>query len=165
MDRSGRLFGSNRWCAVAGSALLKWSVLMLIPALQVSPLVGQIKADSPQVTGSWTVEINFPNGENRSLQLHAQDGGKGSLLLLDPRSKGWGGAKAQQAEWSLREGKSVIFSGPVEFPIGNVGRDPGRLNFKGQLVSGNAMTGEVTFLPAVSGRPSKHGSFKAHSHR
>jgi len=55
----------------------------------------------------------------------------------------------------------VTFSGGVEFPIGNVGRDPGTLVFKGKFETESLITGEVEFSPLIGDRPSKSGTFKA----
>ena len=55
----------------------------------------------------------------------------------------------------------MTFSGPVEFLIGNVGRDAGTLTFKGKFETPDSITGEVEFFPLIGDRPSKHGTFKA----
>ena len=73
----------------------------------------------------------------------------------------WGPAKPSEAKWSRGEGNSVTFSGPVEFMIGNVGRDPGTLVFKGKCETESLIVGEVEFSPLVGDRPSKSGTFKA----
>ena len=119
------------------------------------------QAQSPNMIGRWNVEINFADGNKRSLRFDAQDGGKGTFLLLDPTLKVWGSAKPSEAKWTPGEQNSVTFSGAVEFPIGNVGRDPGTLMFKGKFETPDAITGEVEFAPLVGERPSKHGTFKA----
>jgi hypothetical protein len=119
------------------------------------------QAQSPNVIGRWKVEITFPNGENRSLRFEAQAAGKGSFLLLDPRSKVWGSAGPSEAKWTQGDGNSVTFSGAVEFLIGNVGRDAGTLVFKGKLETESSIAGEVEFSPLVGDRPSKSGTFKA----
>ncbi len=119
------------------------------------------QAQSPSMIGKWKVEITFPNGENRSLRFDAQDAGKGSLVLVDPRSKLWEPAKPSEAKWTQEAGNSVTFSGAVEFPIGNVGRDPGTLVFRGKFETGSLIAGEVEFSPLVGDRPSKSGTFKA----
>ena len=111
--------------------------------------------------GRWNVEINFADGNKRSLRFDAEDHGKGTFLLLDPMLSRWGPAKPSEAKWTPGEQSSVTFSGAVEFPIGNVGRDPGTLMFKGKFETPDAITGEVEFAPLVGERPSKHGSFKA----
>ena len=111
--------------------------------------------------GSWNVKITFANEENRSLRLEAQGGGKGTLELLDPRAKVWGGVTRSEAKWSLGEANSVTFSGPVEFMLGNVGRDPGTLVFKGKFETDGSISGEVEFSPLTRERPSKQGTFKA----
>src|SRR5437870_6017202 len=118
-------------------------------------------AQSPNMIGSWKVDITFTNGESRSLRFDAQGAGKGTFLLLDPKLKVWGPAKPSKAKWTQSEGNSVTFSGPVEFMLGNVGRDAGTLVFKGKFETSDLITGEVEFSPLIGERPSKHGTFKA----
>jgi hypothetical protein len=122
-------------------------------------------AQSTNVIGSWTVEIGFENGESRSLRVEAREAGAASFLLLDPTLKVWGPAKPSEAKWTQSDDSSVTFSGPVEFPLGNVGRDPGTLVLKGKFGTADLITGEAKFFrtdqnPADS-KPSKNGSFKA----
>ena len=119
------------------------------------------QAQSPNMVGRWKVEINFADGNKRSLRFEAQDHGKGTFLLLDPALSRWGPAKPSEAKWTVGDQNSVTFSGTVEFPIGNVGHDPGTLTFKGNFETPDAITGEVEFAPLVGERPSKHGTFKA----
>ncbi len=119
------------------------------------------EAQSPTLIGRWNVEITFANEEHRTLRFEAQGAGKGIFELLDPRAKVWGAAKPSEAKWTRGEGNSVTFSGPVEFLIGNVGRDAGTLVCKGKLETPDLITGEVEFSPLVGERPSKHGTFKA----
>ena len=119
------------------------------------------KGESPSITGKWTIEITFPNAEQRSLRFEAHDAGRGSFLLLDARSQVWEGAKPSEAKWILGAERSVTFSGAVEFPLGNVGRDPGTLVFKGKFETDKVITGEVEFSPSVGDRPTKTGTFKA----
>jgi hypothetical protein len=119
------------------------------------------EAESPNVTGSWKVEITFANDQHRFLRFDAQNDGKGALTVADPQSKVWAGAKPSEAKWTPGEGNSVTFSGPVDFPIGNVGRDAGTLTCKGKLETPDLIAGEVDFSPLVGDGPSKHGTFKA----
>ena len=123
--------------------------------------VALTQAQSPNMIGRWDVEITFGNEDHRSLRFDAQADGKGTFLLLDPRLKVWEPAKPSEAKWSPGEGNSVTFSGPVEFLIGNVGRDPGTLEFKGKFETSDLITGEVEFSPLVGDRPSKSGTFNA----
>ena len=118
-------------------------------------------AQSPNVIGRWNVEITFANANQYSLRFDGQAGGKGSLLLLDPRSTFWEGAKRAEAKWTRGEGNSVTFSGPIEFLIGNVGRDAGTLVLKGTFETEDLITGEMEFSALGGDRPSKHGTFKA----
>ena len=119
------------------------------------------QAQSPNMIGTWKVDITFTNGENRSLRFDAQGAGKGTFLLLDPKLNVWGPAKPSEAKWSRGEANSVTFSGAVEFPLGNVGRDAGTLEFKGKFETDGSIRGEVEFSPLVGDQPSKHGTFKA----
>ena len=119
------------------------------------------EAESPNMTGTWNVEITFANERHHSLRFEAQGDGKGSLQLTDPAAKVWVGAKPSEAKWSRGEGNSVTFSGPVEFLLGNVGRDAGTLTCKGKFETADLISGEVEFSPSVGDRPSKHGTFKA----
>src|SRR6266542_3124862 len=127
----------------------------------VAQTIAVSQAQSPTLIGRWNVEITFANEEHRTLRFEAQGAGKGIFELLDPRAKVWGAAKPSEAKWTRGEGNSVTFSGPVEFLIGNVGRDAGTLTFKGKLETPDLITGEVEFSPLVGERPSKHGTFKA----
>ena len=118
-------------------------------------------AQSPNIVGSWNVEITFANDEHRSVRFDARADGKGSLDAADPRSKVWDGSKPSEAQWTRGEENSVTFSGAVEFLLGNVGRDPGTLTCRGKFETQDLITGEVEFSPSVGERPSKHGTFKA----
>ncbi|MGI8821097.1 MAG: hypothetical protein ACR2ID_09560 [Chthoniobacterales bacterium] len=123
--------------------------------------VASTLAQSPDVSGRWNVEITFAHGNRYSLRFDAQAEGKGSLLLLDPRSTVWEGAKNSEAKWTRGEGNSVTFSGPIEFPIGNVGRDAGTLVLKGTREKEGLIMGEMEFSPLAGDGPSKLGTFKA----
>ena len=119
------------------------------------------EGQSPNLVGTWNVEIKFGDGSQRALRLEAQSAGKGTFLVLDPRLKAWGPGKPSDAKWTLNGGNSVTFSGPVEFMLGNVGRDAGTLMCKGKFETPDVITGEVEFAPLVGDRPTKHGTFKA----
>jgi len=123
--------------------------------------IAMAQTQSPNLIGRWNVEITFANEEHRSLRFDAQGEGKGTFELLDPRAKVWGAATSSEAKWSPAEGNSVTFSGPVEFMIGNVGRDAGTLVFKGKFETPDLITGEVEFSSIVGDQRSKHGTFKA----
>src|SRR5262249_37795776 len=132
--------------------------LMVIAQICCSALA---QAQTPNMTGTWNVEITFANAEHRSMRFDAQGDGKGTLVLLDPRAKVWGAPTSWEAKWTRGEGNSVTFSGPVEFMLGNVGRDAGTLTCKGKFETGDLISGEVEFSPLVGERPSKHGTFRA----
>jgi hypothetical protein len=119
------------------------------------------QTQSPNMTGKWNIELSFAAGGPHSLRFDAQPSGKGTFVLMDPAAKAWGADKPSEAVWTRGEGNSLTFSGPMEFPIGNVGRDAGTLTFQGKFETPGLITGEVDFSPLVGDRPSKHGSFKA----
>lgn len=127
----------------------------------IAQTVAVSQAESPNVIGRWNIEITFANEEHRSLRFDAQDGGKGTLLLVDPKSRVWGSATPSEAKWTRSDDNSVTFSGAVEFMLGNVGRDAGTLVFNGKFETPDLITGEVEFSPLVGERLSKHGTFKA----
>jgi hypothetical protein len=131
-------------------------ILMLI-----AQTVAVSQAQSPNLIGRWNIEITFPNDEHRSLRFEARSDGKATLAMADPHSAAWGAAQPSEAKWSRGEGNAVTFSGPVEFLLGNVGRDAGTLVCKGKFETSDLITGEVEFSPLVGERPSKHGTFKA----
>jgi hypothetical protein len=113
------------------------------------------------MTGTWNIEVSFGAGGQHSLRFNAQPDGKGTFVLTDPNAKVWGETKPSKAKWALGEGKLITFSGPVEFLLGNVGRDAGTLMCKGKFETADLITGEVELSPLVGDRPSKHGTFNA----
>jgi len=119
------------------------------------------QAQSRNVIGKWKVEITFANAKQYSLQFDAQGAGKGSFLLLLPGPSMVDPAKPAEAKWSQSDQNSVTFSGPVEFPLGNVGRDAGTLVLKGKFETESLITGQVEFSPLAGDGPSKSGTFKA----
>jgi hypothetical protein len=133
-------------------------IVMLIAGICCTAMA---QAQSPNLIGRWNVEITFGDGNKRSLHFDAQGEGKGSFEVVDPRAKVWGAATHFEAKWTPGEGNSVTFSGPVEFMLGNVGRDAGTLVFKGKFETASLITGEVEFASLAGERPSKHGTFKA----
>ena len=110
------------------------------------------QAQSPSLLGRWNVEITFANEEHRALRFDVQGEGKGTFLLLDPKARVWGAAKPSEAKWSQGEGNSVTFSGPVEFMLGNVGRDAGTLVFKGKFETESLITFEEWHVQSDSCR-------------
>ena len=137
------------------SCFVFFSALMLILMAQIT------HSESPTLIGKWNVEITFANEDHRSFRFEAQSDDKGTLQLQDPRSKVWGADKPSEANWTRAEGNLVTFSGPVEFLIGNVGRDAGTLTCKGKFETPDLITGEAEFSPLIGDRPSKLGTFKA----
>jgi len=133
--------------------------VILVLIAQVCFAMGQ--GQSPSIVGRWNVEIAFADGNKRLLRFDAQGGGKGSFELLDPRAKAWGAPTHFEAKWTSDNENIVTFTGPVEFMLGNVGRDAGALTCKGKFEGANLITGDVDFAPLVGERPSKHGTFKA----
>ena len=143
------------------SFVIRHSSFVIFFALILMLTTKTANADSPNFIGKWNVEITFANEEHRVLRFEAQSDGKGTLALADPHSAAWGAARPSEATWSRSEGNGVTFSGPVEFLLGNVGRDAGKLVCKGKFETPDLITGEAEFSPLVGDRPSKQGTFKA----
>jgi hypothetical protein len=126
-----------------------------------------VQPQSSDLVGLWKLEITFENQLPRSLSFEAKDSGKGSLQLEGSRSNWDEPAKPSEAKWTTDSQKRVTFSGPVEFPIGNVGREPGTLVCKGAFESDSVIAGDVAFFPMgqdpfdPTATPSKNGKFRA----
>jgi hypothetical protein len=124
------------------------------------------RPQSSDLVGRWKVDITFEDQSKRSLSFDAEDSGAGSLLL-EARSNWDEPAKPSQAKWTVGREKRVTILGPVEFPIGNVGREAGVLVFKGSFKSERIITGDVAFFPMdqdpmdPKATPTKTGKFEA----
>jgi hypothetical protein len=144
----------------ARPVLALFAVALLCASVAAQP-------QSSDLVGRWKVDIAFDNQVRRSLQFDAEASGKGSFLLEGTRSNWDEPARPFDAKWTQAPEKRVTFSGGIEFPIGNVGREPGTLVFKGVFQSERAIVGDVEFfLPGedpfdANVAPSKKGTFKA----
>jgi hypothetical protein len=154
-DASSSEFSFRNSFAIRYSSFVIFSLLILVLATAMS------QAQQVNVTGRWNIEIVFANGDHRSLHFDAQDEGKGFLELVDPRAKVWGAGTHFDAKWTPGEGNAVTVTGPVEFMLGNVGRDTGTLILKGKFEGADVINGDVEFAPRAGNRPSRHGTFKA----
>jgi hypothetical protein len=141
--------------------VLALSLFIQMAVISLSP------AESAKVIGGWKVEIVFGNGETRSVRFDAQASGKGNLVLLIPKPISVGAAEGPAATWGETDNGSITFSGPVQFPLGNVGLLRGMLVLRGHFQSEGLITGDATFFPAdqavkdPKAEPSKRGTFKA----
>jgi hypothetical protein len=141
------------------------AVILLFTANNCS-VVG-IRPQSSGMVGRWKVDITFENESTRSMSLDAEDSGKGSLLLEGARSNWDEPAKPSQAKWTVGKDKRVTILAPVEFPIGNVGRETGVLALKGVFKSESKITGEIALFPMdqdpmdPKATPTKTGKFEA----
>src|SRR6516225_11501814 len=77
--------------AAHSSFVICRSVLLIVIAEMCCSSVAQ--AQTPNMTGTWNVEITFANEDHRAVRFEAQSDGKGTLQLQDPRSKVWGADK------------------------------------------------------------------------
>ena len=104
------------------------------------------QTQSFNLAGRWKVEFKFSSDEEHTLRFDAQSDGKGAFLLLDTVSSLLPPAEPTEAQWEQAAPDQVTFSGAIEFPIGNVGRNPGTLVFKGKFDSANSISGKVSFF-------------------
>lgn len=123
----------------------------------------RVSAQAPSATGRWQIEFTFGDTSHHTLRFDAEDSGKGTYLLLDRISSLVEPAETFKAEWNQPAGtNAVTLTGLIEFPIGNVGRDPGTLVFTGTFDSTDSITGEVAFFrDPKDPTPAKSGTFKA----
>lgn len=123
------------------------------------------QAELPKLTGSWRVEIRFSGGENRAVGFEARAEGKGTLVPLVPAPNQAGPAETPAAVWSSDDKGVVTISGPVTFPLGNIGLLRGTLVLKGTLQPNGAIGGAANFFPAdqapAKAEPTKTGTFSA----
>src|SRR4030095_7676127 len=96
--------------------------------------VDAARPQSSDLVGLWEINNTFENQSQRLLRFYADDSGRGTWLL-EARSNGDQPAKPSQAKWTVGREKRVTILGPVEFPIGNVGRETGVLVFRGSFKS------------------------------
>src|SRR5882762_1417730 len=83
---------------------VKATQALILMAIAHIGCAAQAEAQSPNLIGRWNVEITFANGNQRSLRFDAQDSGKGTFLLLDPKLKVWGPATPSPVKWTRGEG-------------------------------------------------------------
>jgi hypothetical protein len=145
---------------------MKTGLMLILLFAAYNCSVDAARPQSSDLVGQWKIDITFGTKSKRSFRFEAEDSGKGSLLL-EPRSNWDEPAKPSQAKWMAGAGKRVTILGPVEFPIGNVGRESGILVFKGAFKSGSAIAGDIEFFPMdqdpmdPKSTPSKTGKFEA----
>ena len=143
--------------------------MLMLPLVLTAQICGVawVRAQPPNLVGRWKVDITFSNSARHSLRFDAEASGKGSFLLQDSRSSLVEPAEPSEAKWAQSGERKVTFSGPVEFPIGNVGRDQGKLVFKGTFETDDLISGDLAFFQIdedpkdPKAKPSKTGTFKA----
>jgi hypothetical protein len=145
---------------------MKIALMLLFLFAAYNCSVDAARPQSSELKGQWKIDITFEDQSKRSLSFDAENSGKGSLLL-EARSNWDEPAKPSQAKWTAGREKRVTISGPVEFPIGNVGRETGVLVFKGSFKSESKITGDFAFYSMdqdpmdPKATPSKTGKFEA----
>ena len=112
--------------------------------------------------------LKLSSVEERVVQFDARPAGEGTFLLRDPASDLIPAAQPTAARWAEGPDGRITFSGEIEFPVGNVGRDAGTLVFRGVQDSADSMMGSVGFFKAgqdpkdPSAVPARAGTFTAH---
>ena len=146
---------------------MKIALILILLFAASKCAVDAARPQSSDLMGRWKVDITFENESMRSMSLDADDSGKGSLLLEGARSNWDEPAKPSQAKLTVGENKRVTILAPVEFPIGNVGRETGVLAFKGVFKSESKITGDIALYPMdqdpmdPKATPTKTGKFEA----
>jgi hypothetical protein len=121
-------------------------IRFLALVLVITPQLFGSRGQSPNMVDRWEVEFIFLGTEKHNLEFDAKASGEGTFLLLDAGSNLLPPAEPTKASWKRLDSNQVTFSGEIEFPIGNVGRNPGILVFKGRLESQTSISGSVAFF-------------------
>ena len=116
---------------------------------------------APSALGRWEIQFSLDDGAPHKVRFDADASGRGPFLLLDVRSNLLPDATPTEAKWSQSDSNQMTVSGFIEFPIGNVGRDPGRLNLSGTFSSSDMFSGSVVFVSDLKDRADRSGSFTA----
>jgi hypothetical protein len=141
------------------------ALILLFAAYNCSANV--TRPQSSDLVGQWKIDVTFENESRRSFSFDADDSGKGSLTLEGRRDNWDEPAKPSQVKWEAGAEKRVMFLAPIEFPIGNVGREAGVLVFKGSFKSERLIIGDIALYPMdqdpmdPKSIPSKTGKFEA----
>ena len=144
---------------------LRTALVLILLTQLLSP--GLAEAQFSNVIGNWKLEINFSNGQKRVLRFEALASGKGSFLPEGPGPSWVDPAQPSTAAWTQPDKDSVTFSGPVQFPLGNVGIERGTLVLKGKVRSDGTVSGEASLFSvdqetnAPTSKPAKSGTFRA----
>ncbi len=105
---------------------IKLSVFPLLMMAFCSSVLPQ--ANTPTLAGRWLFEFILRNQSYR-LQVDAQASGEATFRLLDYR----GSEVVSKASWRMGGQSAAIFvfliNGAIEFPLGNVGREVGTIDF------------------------------------
>jgi hypothetical protein len=125
---------------------MKAALALILVFAALTSSVARVRAQAPSAIGRWKVDIVFTDTTKHLLRFDVQDSGKGSFLLLDRRSSLLEPAEPSDARWTQPGVNQMDFSGVVEFPIGNVGRDVGLLVFKGKFDTVDFISGQVEFF-------------------
>jgi len=126
--------------------MLRTRVRLIVPIACLTAFAAPTLVQSSSFAGRWHLDVTFADGARHSLRFEARASGRGSLLLQDRGSSLAEPARPSVGSWTQR-GARVIFRGPVEFPIGNVGREAGTLLMQG-TIDHDTVTGDVSFFAA-----------------
>ncbi|MEO6872785.1 MAG: hypothetical protein ABI233_11270 [Chthoniobacterales bacterium] len=144
---------------------MKFQFVLLVFALALVAGAGFSQTPPASVVGGWKIDVRFGGRESHALRFEARVAGKGSFAAVVPAPNETGPTGATEAEWSENANGSIAFSGPVQFPLGNVGLERGTLVLQGKLQTDGSITGEAKFFPVdqdpSKANPLKSGTFKA----
>jgi len=108
--------------------------------------VGQPTA--PGAVGRWRVKFALINTPEKNLEFTAQEGGDGTLQLLDTGPDNKPVPNPQAASWSLAT-NNLSISGEVELQTGTCCRETGTLILKSKLTSADSISGKLIFVTNI----------------
>jgi hypothetical protein len=102
------------------------TTFLLVSAIFYQPILSQTPA--PTLAGRWLFEFNL-RGQAYRLQFDGEASGEATIRLLDHRVSDL----LNKGQWRLGGQSATLYvfniSGAIEFPLGNVGREAGTIDF------------------------------------
>jgi hypothetical protein len=123
---------------------MKLSLLLIFLVAAVGPAFQAPEVQNKSVMGRWQVNLSLSGGGPTTLELLAQDKGKGSFQVLtgSPEQQ----TQAVPATWSQTTNDRVNSSGEIELKFSACCTETGTLILKGKFKSTDSITGKAIYI-------------------
>jgi len=131
-------------CFAKKSMEMKLSLLLIVLFGAISPALQAPAVHNQSVVGRWEVKLSLSGGGPTTVELVAQDKGKGSFRVLagSPEQQ----TQAAPATWFQTTNDRVNFSGEIELKFSACCTDTGTLILKGKFKSADSITGKAIYV-------------------